>query len=127
MDKTSPLMKQRRRILVVEDNDLVACMVADLISISGHSALGPVDSEDAAISALDDRANQIDLVVLDVHFPGSSSNVARKLVEKGIPFVWATGCGDDIPETYSETPVCLKPFTRRQLLHSLNEAFVAAA
>ncbi len=114
---TSPV-----RILVVEDEPLIAMMLEDFLDILGKSVAGTADSVDAAVSAID--AGGIDAAILDVNLRGGEKSwpIADKLAEAGIPFVLATGgSGDTIEPAHRDRPVLSKPFTMDGVEQALNE------
>jgi DNA-binding response OmpR family regulator len=112
-----------RRVLIIEDNLLVAEHMATIIGEAGFTALGPVATNDEARTMLDNPANAFDAVLLDLQLDRSSLMIADQLRGAGIPFVFATGNRSNIPPEYSEHPVCEKPFSPRRLVEALYLAF----
>jgi CheY-like chemotaxis protein len=100
----------KRRVLVVEDEVLVAMLVEEMLERLGY--------EVAAISSHLDEALQLartaafDIAILDINLNGKQSfPVADTLRERGLPFVFATGYGGRALEsTYTGVPVLQKPF-----------------
>ena len=109
-----------RRVLVVEDDPLIAMELADLLATGEVEALGPVPTVRAALDAL--AAAQPDAAVLDLNLRGERSTpVARALLEAGVPFVLTTGYARsqlDEPEL-AEAPLVPKPVDHRLLLDRL--------
>ncbi len=86
--------EQRKKILVVEDEILVAMFIEDLLIGMGHDVVGPASRLGTAMEYA--RDSVIDFAVLDVNLAGETSfPVAELLRERGIPFVFATGYGTD--------------------------------
>jgi DNA-binding response OmpR family regulator len=112
-----------RRVLIIEDNLLVAEHMATIIGEAGFTALGPVATNDEARAALDNPANAFDAVLLDLQLDRSSLMIADQLRGAGIPFIFATGNRAEIPPEYREHPVCEKPFGPRQLIEALHLIF----
>lgn len=109
-----------RRVLIVEDNLIVAEHMAAVIEDAGFTALGPVTTNDEAEAFLDNPANTIDAVLLDLQLDyGPSLMIANRLLSAGIPFVFATGNRHQIPPEYREHPVCEKPFGPQRLVEVL--------
>ncbi len=114
-------MTSPARILVVEDEPLIAMMLEDFLDILGKSVAGSADSVATALAAID--AGGIDAAILDVHLRGGEKSwpVADRLTQAGIPFVLATGgSGDMIDSTHRDRPVLSKPFTMDGVEKALN-------
>lgn len=99
-----------RRILVVEDEYLLADDLSRMLADAGAEVLGPVPSVREAL-VLIDAAPPIDGAVLDVNLRGEMVfPVARSLQDRGIPFAFATGYdGWTLPEPFSQSPRMDKP------------------
>ena len=81
-----------RRILIVEDEALVAMLVEDALLDAGAEVIGPVATVAEAMALLD--AGSPDGAVLDLNLAGETSTpVADLLAARGVPFVVATGYG----------------------------------
>lgn len=99
-----------QRILLVEDNFYISEDMAVQLEAGGATVVGPVASVDAAI-ALIEQAVPIDGAVLDINLQGVMSwPIADALLQRGVPFVFATGYDRTfIPERYAEIACCEKP------------------
>lgn len=83
-----------RRILVVEDEALLAAELVQLLEAMGHDAVGPATTVEEALR-LAAAETHLDAAVLDVNLGGRPSwLIADVLKARGIPFVFATGYGD---------------------------------
>lgn len=105
-------MSTVRRILVVEDEPLIAMMLEDFLGMIGHQVAGIADCVDDALAAI--GAGGLDTAILDVNLRGGETSwpIADALGDKQIPFVLATGgSGDSIAERYRDRPTLTKPFT----------------
>jgi len=105
-------MSTARRILVVEDEPLIAMMLEDFLDMLGHEVAGAADCVGGALTAID--AGGLDAAILDVNLRDGETcwPVADRLVERGIPFVLATGdSGNAIAERHRSRPTLSKPFT----------------
>ena len=106
-----------RRILVVEDDSMIAMDLVEFVTAHGAEALGPAPTVRAALAALAEAPP--DLAVLDLNLRGERSTpVAAALREAGVPFVLATGYTRsqiDEPEL-TKAPLVPKPVDRRLLL-----------
>jgi DNA-binding response OmpR family regulator len=100
-----------RNILVVEDEPLIAMMLEDFLESLGHKVHASCESVAEAVGAAEKGG--FDAAILDVNLNGESAwPVARKLREKQIPFVIATGGHvEPPPEEFKNVPVIEKPYT----------------
>jgi DNA-binding response OmpR family regulator len=99
-------------VLIVEDEPLIAMMLEDFLDVLDKRVVGPADSVDAALAALDGQP--VDAAILDVNLRGGekSTPIAEALAERGIPFVFATGGSEDsVDERFRDRPRLSKPFT----------------
>jgi CheY-like chemotaxis protein len=117
----SPL--RERRILVVEDEDLIAMSLQDALEDAGSIVLGPASSVDKAIKTIDSEAH-IDAAVLDVNLGGALSYaVADRLIARKIPFVFTSGYADNVLRNrYAQVKNCPKPYLFRTIEEALVEA-----
>lgn len=112
-----------RRILIVEDELLIAMLVEQMVEDLGYAVVGPAMTVDEALSLID-REN-VDCAVLDMNLGHgvSSIPVANALRAKNIPFLFASGYGSKgTAENLSAAPVLNKPFLTHDLekaLHSI--------
>lgn len=100
------------RILIVEDEPLIAMMLEDFLDILGRQVAGVADSVSTALPLL--AAGGIDAAIVDVNLNDGEKcwPVADALAAAGIPFMVATGGGDDmIVEGHKHRPILAKPFT----------------
>ncbi len=100
----------RLRVLIVEDEMLVAMNIEDMLLDLGHEVAG-IASRLAPGLALA-RDADIDAAVLDVNLAGEPSFPIAELLEaRGVPFLFATGYGlQGIDERYRGRTVLQKPF-----------------
>src|SRR4051812_36415564 len=90
---------QGLRVLVVEDETLIAMMIEDLLADMGCIVVGAAATIAQALALLADPAFQIDGALLDVNLGGEKVfPVADALAQRAIPFVFATGYGKDALE-----------------------------
>jgi CheY-like chemotaxis protein len=108
-----------RRILVVEDEAVIALWVEDVLKQAGATVIGPVASVREAL-ALAER-EPFDCAVLDYKMPdGTITPVADLLVARGLPFIFATGYDDGMPDQrYADWPRVEKAFTIDELLRAI--------
>jgi CheY-like chemotaxis protein len=102
---------QGSRILVVEDEYLLADDLSETLIEAGAEVLGPIASIEEA-TALIAEEPEIDAAVLDVNLRGDMVfPVADALRARGIPFAFATGYDEwALPERFADVPRVEKPF-----------------
>ena len=108
-----------RRVLIVEDEALVAMLVEDALLDAGAEVIGPVATVTEALALLDSAVP--DAAVLDLNLAGETSTpVADVLAQRGIPFVVATGYGaEGLPPGHAKVPVLAKPYDPDELTTTL--------
>jgi len=99
-----------RRVLVVEDEAIVAIFLEELLTELGHEVTGIVSRLNEAMARVNDR--NFDFAILDVHLAGEDVfPFADALATRGIPFVFTTGLDKHvIPERLRDRPTLQKPF-----------------
>jgi CheY-like chemotaxis protein len=99
-----------KRILVVEDELMIRMLLEDMLGELGYTIAAEAARIDEALQAA--KTADFDLAILDVNLNGEPiSPVADALVARGMPFVFATGYGEQgLPETYRGRPTLKKPF-----------------
>ncbi len=104
-----------RRVLLVEDEMMVAGMVQRMLTDLGYAVAGTATTVGEAMEMIGSRG--IDAAVLDINLDGEMSYpVADELVGRGIPFLFSTGYGGgDLPDAYQGSHVLKKPFRRSGL------------
>lgn len=100
------------RVLLVEDEMLIAMTIEDILVEAGCDVVGPIVQVDRALDLLrEDRG--FDVAVMDLNLDGRSAvPVADLLAGIGIPFVVVTGYGAKVmPTPHDGVPILPKPFT----------------
>ena len=110
-----------RRILVVEDEMMIAMLVEDMLSELGCAVVGPAHALDAALE-LARTESSLDAALLDVNLGGQPVfAVADALRERGVPAIFSTGYGDaGLREVDRGAQVLQKPFRAGDLARALN-------
>jgi two-component SAPR family response regulator len=103
------------RILVVEDETLIAMDIEAALDALGCEVVGPTGKLETALQLA--RGEELDAAILDVTIRGGKVfQVADQLLARGIPFVLASGYGDwALPEHLRNQPRLIKPFTSAEL------------
>lgn len=112
-----------RRVLVIEDESMVAMLIEDTLVGLGCEVVGSASRFDEAVEKA--RSLSFDVAVLDVNLRGRQTlPIAQALAERGVPFLFATGYGEaSLPEPLRKVPVLQKPFHLRDLERALRAAF----
>jgi DNA-binding response OmpR family regulator len=115
------------RILIVEDEPLLAMMLEESLGELGHEVAGSAATVEQGLAALDSTA--IDMALLDFTLGENSDAVpiALRLQERGIPFAYLTG-HRSLPQgrAIPPAPLLTKPFTLGELDATLRETKLAA-
>lgn len=113
-----------RRVLVVEDEALVALMVEDMLSDLGCVVVDVAGTVERGLSIASDPNLALDGAVLDVNLGGEKVYpVAEALAARGVPFIFATGYGlAGISPRFSHVPALAKPYEPRALETALTAA-----
>jgi CheY-like chemotaxis protein len=98
------------RILIVDDEPLIAMLAQDWLEDLGHQTLGPAHDLQTALRLVQEP---MDAAILDVSLGSEKSyEVARKLQAHAIPFAFATGHSPERLEGEFEEALTLsKPFS----------------
>jgi DNA-binding response OmpR family regulator len=103
------------RVLVVEDELLIALEIEGVLEALDCKIVGPIGKLDSALQVAVEET--FDIAILDVTIRGGKIYpVAERLLARGIPFALASGYGDwALPEKLRDQPRLLKPFTTAEL------------
>jgi len=97
------------RVLFVDDEVLIALMVADQIAELGHQVVGPAHSVTDACRIAEDES--FDAALVDWNLDGAnSSKVADILIKRQIPFAFFSGYSQIPQDRFANVPVLNKPF-----------------
>jgi CheY-like chemotaxis protein len=115
------------RVLVIEDDSLVAMSVGDMLSDLGCSVVANAGSLTQAFEKV--GAGGFDFALLDVNLRGKEVYpVAEVLTEQGIPFAFASGYGRaGLPDEFRTRPIVSKPFQMEELSSVLSAALAKQA
>lgn len=110
-----------RRILLVEDESLVAALAEDLLLDAGCEVILAMRLDEAMVLAADD---EVELGILDVNLGTERSYpVADLLRARGKPVIFATGYGrEGLNGAYQDVPVLQKPYRADELLRFADDA-----
>jgi CheY-like chemotaxis protein len=106
---------QKRRVLVIEDEALVAMLIEDMIHDSGAEMVGAASTLTDALALARDA--QADVALVDLNLKGVLAYpVADVLRERGMPIVFTSGYGSaGLIERFQDCPILDKPFDQPSL------------
>jgi len=112
-----------RRVLIVEDESLVAMLLETILEDMGCTPIGPAASIDEGLAMVADGDN-LDAALLDVNLAGRLVfPVAEALKARGVPFVFSTGYGEGgLPDEWRGQATIQKPFTEATVRDALFKA-----
>jgi DNA-binding NarL/FixJ family response regulator len=85
-----------KKVLIVEDSYLLALTLEDMLTEAGADVVGIAPSVAIALKAME--RHTIDIACLDINLGGETSfPLADALAMRGIPFVFVSACGPDVP------------------------------
>ncbi|GGK46564.1 response regulator [Salinarimonas ramus] len=109
-----------KRILIVEDEFIVAIAAEDMLIGFGAIVVGPAATVAEGLAL---ATQPLDGAVLDINMHGERSYaVARALRARDVPFVFATGYADVDGNEVGESPVVAKPYGADELGAALRRA-----
>jgi CheY-like chemotaxis protein len=113
-----------KRVLLVEDEGIVAMVVEDYLLDLGYEVVGVAARLEVGMQLAQDAA--IDVAILDVNLAGKLSYpIAELLHDRGIPFVFSTGYGTaGRPDEFRNIPTLAKPYGKDDLARALLEVCV---
>jgi DNA-binding response OmpR family regulator len=115
---------QGLRVLVVEDNFLVADTICEVLAECGCVVVGPAPSLKRGRELSEDEV--LDGAVLDVNLGGELSfPLADVLAKRGVPFLFLTGYDDKsiLPDKFREVDRLSKPFDFDELVATVRVKF----
>jgi CheY-like chemotaxis protein len=107
------------RLLVVEDEYLIAMLLEDMLVELGCAVSGVAANPAQAFELL--QTADIDAAVLDVNLDGADSfGIAAALKERSTPFIFTTGYGASrVAPEFAGAPVVQKPYRIEELAQAL--------
>ncbi|MFQ6162705.1 response regulator [Sinorhizobium meliloti] len=108
------------RVLVIEDDGLIAMDISDTLDQLGHVVVGPMRTVESALATIDNQV--VDLALLDVNLSNGETSypIAEVLSKRGVPFAFLTGYGEaDLDGSFRGQPVISKPIGEKILSETL--------
>jgi CheY-like chemotaxis protein len=118
---------EARRVLIVEDEPLLAMNIEDMLTELGHHVVATATRVDKALTLAE--GDEFNFAVLDINLAGSNTfQVAAILRNRGIPFIFTSGYGaDGLVDGYRGAHLLTKPFGRSELEHMIAHSLSADA
>lgn len=117
-------MSNAKRVLVLEDQMMIAFALKDMLTSVGLECIGPFSRVIDALTSLEEEA--CDFALLDINLGGESTSepVAEALVDLSIPFVFVTGYGSSAPidEKFNHVNRYQKPIRTQDILAAIQSA-----
>jgi len=126
MASPSPLCGYR--IMVVEDNYLVAESLCDILTENGCEVIGPVSRLAQGLKLAADAT--IDGALLDINLAGEHCfPLANVLLSKDVPIAFLTGYGEGtvVPAAFGGVPRLSKPFSASSVVSLIRQYFGSSA
>lgn len=114
-------MLESKRVLIVEDEPIIGLALEEILEAIGCQTAGIAVRVMQALDLLAEMP--VDAAILDVNLHGEQSYpVADALADRGIPFIFATGYGDqEHPQRHKHAPTVTKPYS----IAGIREALVS--
>ena len=121
----SALSSSRPKVLVVEDEALIAMEIAHALRKADFEVLGPARAVAQALSLIEETG--CDAAVLDINLSGETSEpVARKLVADGTRFVTLSGYSPtQHPPVFDGVPALSKPLRATLLVAEIKRCLAS--
>jgi DNA-binding NarL/FixJ family response regulator len=122
-----PVELRGLRVLVVEDEFLVAMDLELMLQELGCEVVGPIG--DLARAQRTAAEETFDVALLDINIGGQPvTTVADALVARGVPMVFCTGYqAENLPDRYPAAPTLMKPFQATDIAAALRRAAAGAS
>jgi DNA-binding response OmpR family regulator len=125
-DSRNPSLLQGQRVILVEDETYVALLLEDMLEEIGCTVVGTAATVEDGLELA--NAIEADAALLDINVGGEDVfPVARRLTERGIPVIFATGYGSHgLPDEWQGHIVVRKPFLIDGILGALSATLAPA-
>lgn len=126
MRREAAMSLEQKRILVVEDEFLLARDLTKALEEAGATVIGPVPSVERAMARL--RHDPLDAAVLDIAVRGEDVlPLADVLKDRAVPIIFATGNEDHrVRHSHADAPCLTKPIDMEMLVRVVDEQIARA-
>ena len=121
--RPQPLAQRTFRILIVEDDEDVRCILRRQLEESGHVVLSATDGAEAL--EVMGSPDELDLVITDIRMPrmgGYALGDRLRAARPGLPIIYVTGYSvgwEKIAEAGPNTSLLQKPFNEQDLMEAI--------
>lgn len=117
-------LPEGRRVLIVEDEMLIALMLQDMLEDAGLIVAGIANSVTSGLELA--LKADIELAILDVNLSGAESYpIAEALGGRGIPFIFSTGyAAGNLRADFAGVPQLVKPYELDTLRAAIKAALI---
>ena len=117
-----PAAKIARKVIIVEDEGLVALLLEDMLTGLGYEVVAVAGRLGQAEQVISE--SPVEIVILDVNLDGEQTySLARMLSSRGIPFIFATGYGaSGLKDEWKSVPTLQKPFRAGDIERAMRQA-----
>ncbi len=111
------------RLLVVEDEAMIALMIEDMLDMFGCVVVDVAGTLARGLAIVSNEHLAIDGAILDINLGGEQVYpVAERLRKRGVPFIFCTGYGRaGLAPSFAQVPTLAKPYQAEDLEHMLVE------
>ena len=103
------------RVLIIENDFLIAEMINDMVRDLGYTVTRTVHRLPSALKELSKENFDGALVNIGIDEQKHGVEIADILTEMGVPFGFVTGYGHALAERHAHVPLLQKPFNAEQL------------
>jgi PAS domain S-box-containing protein len=115
-----PAHASNGRVLIVEDEAVIAMELEQVLTSTGFSVVGPVGTVRAALALIE--TERLDAALLDANLGGHPvDEVAAALTRSNVPFAFATGHDrSGLPQSFASAPILRKPFNSAEVVTTVS-------
>jgi|GEM_PF-1061684 len=109
------------RVLLVEDEVLIAMEIKAMLSDAGCDVIGPATSVDAGLRLIAEAIPDAALLDVNLGARGFSYDLADELIARKVPFAFCTGYANTsyLPERFADAEILAKPYDRSAVISVL--------
>lgn len=123
------MKESAKKILIVEDELIIALVIERMVQDLGHNVLGKVTSGEAAVRAA--KEHNPDLILMDIRLQGEIDGIEAmsriRQISRNIPVIYITGNTDDAYRKRVEQTDYLGFLTKPVTLGDLTRTFSCAS
>lgn len=106
------------RILLLEDDGMIALDIETTLQDAGAREIMSLTTIEGALRAIEGGTFNAAILDLRIGPDGWAYDVAGRLKQKGVPFIFSSGTSE-VPDDFRDVPLVMKPFSSDQLVAAL--------